>query len=168
LDQVSYIAEYNLQFYVPAPVAGKQPVKHAFSRADLDVRVVWKNNSGKDITESLEQFENGLVYQAEITLTAKNGYEFRADIPFAYKGGMVREQTSDSNDHPTSRTVHVKYIAATDVSPTPSAQKLTETDLTGYIPVPAAGGAPVSLFLAPQYAGSVQWKETNPPQGGYF
>jgi hypothetical protein len=98
-NQVSYITDYNLQSYVPVPVAGKQPVKQVGNRANIDVRVVWKNNSGKDITESLAKFENGLVYQAEITLTANEGYEFRPDKGFAYPAGNA---PTGNNSHASS------------------------------------------------------------------
>jgi hypothetical protein len=166
--QVPYIAEYNLQFYVPVPVAGKQPVKQVGSQAGMDVRAVWKNAGGEDITESLAVFENGLEYLAEIPLTAKNGYEFAGNIPFAYEGGMVRGQTSSDNDHPTKRTVHAEYLAVAGVSPAPPSRKVDQTDLTGHIPAPAAGEAPVSFFLAPQYFGSVQWRAAGTPAEGPF
>jgi hypothetical protein len=43
-----------------------------------------------------------------------------------------------------------------------------QTDLTSHIPAPAAGKAPVSFLLDPQYAGRVQWRADGIPAEGAF
>ncbi|MDR2103647.1 MAG: hypothetical protein LBP42_06050 [Treponema sp.] len=41
LPGITLITNYNLQTYVPIPVAGENPVREIRSRADLEVDAVW-------------------------------------------------------------------------------------------------------------------------------
>ncbi|MDR2102732.1 MAG: hypothetical protein LBP42_01370, partial [Treponema sp.] len=45
--RASYVSGYNLQTYVPVPVAGERPVTQVTNRADMDIRVMWKNEAGE-------------------------------------------------------------------------------------------------------------------------
>jgi hypothetical protein len=90
-----------------------------------------------------------LEYHAVITLTAKNDYEFAGDISFAYEGEMVREQTSDDNDHPTSRTVNVVYMAVTAFSPSLLPKGGTDRFDGTYTGSGRRQGAGVSVFDSP-------------------
>jgi hypothetical protein len=137
--------------YVPVPIAGEQPLKAVTNRADMDIAVIWRDKDGNDITESLILFELGAVYQADITLTAKNDYIFDPGLSFDYSADVVESQSCDDNTHYTSRIIHAVYKAAA------GPRTVDQTDLTGYIPKPAAGWVPVVSFAGPQYTGVVQW-----------
>jgi hypothetical protein len=147
------IAEYNLRVYVPVPAAGEAPVKSVTTRADMDITAEWKDGEGTDITESLEVFEEGGRYQAAITLAAKNGYAFDRAIPFAYREGVVENQSAADNSDPGMRTVLAVYRAAERLVPA------GRTDLTEYIPKPVGGAVPVMNFPAVEYAGHIQWEQ---------
>jgi hypothetical protein len=150
----SYISDYNLQVYVPVPVAGAAPVKAMVNRQDLDVSVVWKDAAGKDITESLTVFAEGEVYGADITLTAKDGYGFDPKLRFQYPAGTVESQPEDTAATDTRILSGVIYKAAGGVV------AISGEDLGLYIPRPAAGERPVVSFTAPAYTGTVEWAET--------
>jgi hypothetical protein len=156
ISELSIIAEYNLRSYVPVPVAGETPVKAVASRTDMDIAVVWKDDQGVDITESLTSFVQNRVYQADITLTAKNGYAFNEAMPFKYIPDDLVEVQPQNNIDPAARSLStVVYKPAQP--PKPIEEGL---DLTPYIPGPVTGATPVMSFGAPLYSGTVAWETT--------
>jgi hypothetical protein len=166
----SYIAVYNLQAYVPVPVAGMIPVKDVTNRGDMVIGVKWMDEGGNDITGSLDTFEQDTVYQAEISLTAKNSYIFDPAVNFTYHplGAVIIQP--DENTHVNSRVLTpVTYKAAA----VPAAI-LAVLDLTSYIPAPVTGGSPETSFYTGTYGGTVAWKTGGTPMpwgpflGGQF
>jgi hypothetical protein len=147
------VENYNLQDYVPVPAAGDRAVKAVTNRNDLGIEVVWKDAVGTDKPNEFDRFELGEVYQAEITLTAKNGYEFVQS--FEYPAGTINV-LNDDNSNADSSTLTVTYYQ------TQAPTMVTETNLAPYIPKPVTDGTPVSYFTAStnQYTGSVAWKKT--------
>jgi hypothetical protein len=152
------ITEYNLQAYVPIPVAGEKPVSRVKNRSDLEINVTWMNDYDEvEITEALlkDGFASGETYRAVITLTQKNVYFFDREIEFLYAPEAVVTQKSESPFHPGNRTILVVYKPARvgrDV--------LTEVDLSPYFPAPSIGAAPqkvLSLPVAPLFTGEVGW-----------
>jgi hypothetical protein len=155
VEAASIIAEYNLRIYVPIPVAGETPVK-AITRADMDIAVIWKDDQGLDITESLSAFVVNAVYQADITLTAKNGYTFDGGINFKYIPGDIVEVQPGDNSNPDIRS-----LSTVTYKPAQPPQPIDEDlDLTPYLPPPVTRATPVTSFAAPQYTGTVAWEET--------
>jgi hypothetical protein len=149
------IGSYDLQVYVPVPVAGAEPVT-TLNRGDLDVQAVWKDAEGSDITGALSRFAMGEVYQADITISAKNGWSFDSGLNFQYPAGSVAVQPGANGD-PSRRVLStITYRAA-------AAAKIIDhpIDLTELIPAPYAGGTPVTSFISPTlaYSGKVSWKE---------
>jgi hypothetical protein len=105
-EKGTYIVDYNLQTYVPAPVAGEQAVKLVTKRGDLEASVTWKDQDGNELP-ALGTFQADTVYQAEIELTPREGYLFNLAINFAYPLGKIADQ-SDNGGNPT-RIVTVIY-----------------------------------------------------------
>ncbi|MFP3090523.1 autotransporter adhesin family protein [Treponema sp. TIM-1] len=150
------IGNYDLQVYVPVPVAGAVPVT-ALSRGDLDLQAVWKDAGGNDISGSLTTFTAGEVYQADITISAKNGWSFDPGLNFQYPAGSVTTQPGPNSD-PSRRTLTtISYRAAE------AAKTIDQIDLSAYIPVPALGGTPVISFAGVQYTGTVEWAGDSGP-----
>ncbi|MFP3090522.1 hypothetical protein LQZ21_09375 [Treponema sp. TIM-1] len=150
------IGNYDLQVYVPVPVAGAVPVT-ALSRGDLDLQVVWKDAAGNDISGSLSAFTGGEVYQADITISAKNGWSFDPGINFQYPAGSVTTQPGPNSD-PSRRTLTtISYHAAA------AAKTIDLVDLSAYIPAPVLGGTPVISFAGIQYTGTVEWNGGSGP-----
>jgi hypothetical protein len=154
----NYILNYDLQSYVPIPAAGEAPVKALPDRRDLDVSVVWMDEGGNDITQKLKFFALGTVYQADITLTVKNGYSFDPDFHFAYSDGRVTTQPDENFDDGERVLSRVTYKAGEPPV------LIDDFNLTPYLAVPFAGATPVISFSAPKYTGVVTWS----PSGGIF
>jgi hypothetical protein len=152
-DTGMIVIDYNLGAYVPVPVAGETPVKTKTipARTDMDITVVWKDSAGADIINDFAVFTEGVVYQADITLTAMGGYAFDPEKPFTYREGTVESQTSENNSHSSSRTITVRY------KPTQPLWPVDLTDLTPYSPAPVTGAAGIGYFTAPQDSGVVAW-----------
>ena len=104
----SIVISYNLQNYVPVPVAGKAPITAVTNRADMEVRVRWMDGTGNLVPDSFAVFTLDAVYKAEITLTAKDGYSFDPAIGFAYPEGTVTGLTG-SNSGEKTRSLSVTY-----------------------------------------------------------
>jgi hypothetical protein len=117
-DPPGVVIDYNLQTYVPVPVMGAVPVQ-SLKRGDLEISVDWMDAEGQTPAESgLGAFEQGAVYQARITLSAKNRHAFDPEIPFAYSEWMVKRQ-DESRDREAEgkRFVTVTYYEASGVTP---------------------------------------------------
>jgi hypothetical protein len=133
---ITYIIDYNLQTYVPIPSAGQQAVTMVNNRGDLDLIVVWKDQSGNEIP-GLTVFAGNTVYKAEIKLTPKTGYGFDPYASFGYHPGKVTAQSDNMGD-PT-RIVTVTYNNSDEADIT----YVTDYNLQSYIPIPLAGEKPV-------------------------
>jgi hypothetical protein len=160
---IIYVTDYNLQSYIPIPLAGDEPVQSVTSREDVTITVTWKKENPPDSANfdpiSTGPFEAGAVYQAAIELRTKGDYRFRAQ--FDYPPGTVSGQTVQDTDSAV-RVFTVTYDAAR------TANVITDLNLTPYIPKPVGGIMPVSSFAGPQYMGTVTWKNTGNLQSGPF
>jgi hypothetical protein len=144
------IGDYDLQVYVPVPVAGAVPVT-VLSRGDLELQAVWKDAGGNDITAGLNAFNVGEVYQADITINVKNGWSFDPGLNFQYPGSSVTTQPGPNLD-PSLRALTTITYRAAEVAKT-----VDQADLSAYIPPPALGATPVISFGGVQYTGTVEW-----------
>jgi hypothetical protein len=149
-----FILNYNLQAYVQAPVRGAAPVKTIANRADMDITVVWKNKDGERLGDDFTVFVRDVVYTADITLTAREGYTF-APIPFRYYPETAVDVQPAENDDATRRVLTtIKYHKTAD----PNSLNPDGLNLSLRIPAPAGGASPVTSFYAGDYGGSVTWK----------
>ncbi|MDR1596453.1 MAG: hypothetical protein LBR99_01990, partial [Treponema sp.] len=150
------IVNYDLQAYIPIPTTGAVPVKTVSSRKDMDITVIWMDGtdeSGTDITESLELFEDGKIYRADITLTAKTGWVFDPNTLFAYPSEADTEQlTADDGTASDVRVLRVTY------NPTEAPQFVVGENLAQRIPAPVIGGTPVRSLSGAAYSGTVEWR----------
>jgi hypothetical protein len=157
---ITFITDYNLQNYVPIPLDGERPVRAIKTRTDIQVEVIWREfNSGDYFVIDSDDptpfyFDQGVVYQAEIKLTANPGYRFIQGRYFAYPDGTTAVPQGDQTD-PRVRSFIVTY------PPTMSPMVVNDLNLTPYIPKPTGGGTPVISFAGIQYTGIVSWKNTN-------
>jgi hypothetical protein len=136
-DDITYIADYNLQTYVPIPKTGEGPVILVDNREDLDIKVEWTDNAtGMKVLLPFERFEAGTVYQAEISVTVKSGYGFYPSMSFAYPDGKIAAQNDDLGT-PT-RIIRVTYNNSDDWDKT----FITDYNLQNYVLIPLAGEEP--------------------------
>ncbi|MDR2629476.1 MAG: hypothetical protein LBC60_00980, partial [Spirochaetaceae bacterium] len=152
------IGTYDLQVYVPVPVAGSEPVT-VLHRGDLDVQVTWKDAADNDLTGSLDSFQVGEVYRADITINTKKGWLFDPARNFQYPEGSVSIQPGPNADTLVRSLATVTYLA------TEAPKMVDQVDLSLYIPVPVLEATPVGSFWAEQYTGTVKWSggpETEP------
>jgi hypothetical protein len=159
---LDYIATYDLQAYVPIPTAGAVPVKNIENNRNITITAVWKDETGNGLPESFNAFVRGAVYQADITLSTKNGYVFDPEISFRYPEGMVDRQPEDDFSGETRALSTVTY------KPTEEPVYISAVDLTFYIPLPFMGGTPVTNFYSGTYGGMVGWKIGDTTLAGLF
>jgi hypothetical protein len=133
----TYITDYNLQSYVPIPNTGKPPVHAISNREDVEVKVLWKNAGGTEVPPPFKTFLGNTVYQAEITVAAKNGYGFYPAIAFVYPDGKITSQYDDLKK--STRHITVTYNNSDDADIT----FVTSYNLQKYVPIPLAGEKPV-------------------------
>ncbi|MFP3090231.1 right-handed parallel beta-helix repeat-containing protein [Treponema sp. TIM-1] len=157
---ITFITDYNLQSYIPVPMAGERPVRAVNTRVDMTVEVTWKAEQSPDSGTFVNIaapdafiFKLGAVYQADISLAAKPGYRFSAGKPFIYPDGTVITPHGSDTD-PDLRLMTVTYTA------TRTPTKINDFDLTPYIPKPIKGVMAVISFAGSQYTGTVIWKNT--------
>jgi hypothetical protein len=149
---ITYITDYNLQNYVPVPLAGEKPV-WTVDRPDIKVTAVWsEKDSSAPLDTSGGSFMLGAEYRADIRLTTKEGYRFIQGRNFTYADGPPVTPVTEAN--PDARRCEVTY------PPTMSPTVITDFNLTAYIPRPVSGAAPVVSFAGFQYTGIVNWKNT--------
>jgi hypothetical protein len=155
------VLEYNLQAYVPVPTTGAAPVTGA-NRPDLAVSVIWKDTAGAALGEGFGPFIRDTVYQADITLTAGDGYAFDPAFSFAYPEGTVEDQSLDDAAEDPGRQ-RVRFVTVTyKPADIPIPIRVEDLDLTNHIPAPVTGDSPVKNFSGVTYSGSVIW---DPPHG---
>jgi hypothetical protein len=160
---ITFITNYNLQSYVPIPLAGDKPVRSVTSRGDLAVTVDWEVKDPSNsymfvpfpapIVPAADRFDAGAVYRATIGLTAQTDYCFITTRDFEYPSGTVT--TPPGTDAGiTVRNLTVTYIA------TRIPTIINDLNLTTYIPKPLSGIMPVISFAGSQYTGTVSWKNS--------
>jgi hypothetical protein len=155
------VVDYNLQSYIPIPVAGKRPV-WSLTRSDLTIeKVAWEKRDVGGRFQPLPQdpaftFAADGVYRAAFTLTAQ-GYYFNPDIPFSYDPDLIEAQDSPDLDA-TQRRVSVTY------KQTSPAMVVPKYDLQDYVPVPVAGPARLS-YTREDLKVSVEWWQDT--KGGF-
>jgi hypothetical protein len=159
---ITYITNYNLQTYVPVPLAGEHPVWRIDTQEDMTVKVTWKGETspGSGIFTPLNPvdtssiFNLSVVYQAEISLETNEGYRFFADRNFAYADGTVVSPNGSETD-PEQRSFTVTY----GVTRAPTV--IDDFNLTPYITKPISGTTAVVSFAGPQYTGTAIWKDSD-------
>jgi hypothetical protein len=153
----SEVLDYNLQRYVPVPVAGEAPV--ALKQPDLALSVDWKDQDGAGIP-GLDRFEEGVQYRAIIHITAQGNWTFVKGYPFAYPPGAVESQEDIlASVSETMRVVSVVYQA------TEAPKTVTDLDLSGHISAPVTGATAMRSPVPGkenQYMGSVAWEVQDP------
>jgi hypothetical protein len=160
----TFITDYDLQSYVPIPMAGEKPVRRVDNRTDLSVVVVWKDETGNEITGEDFTFALGAIYQANITLTAATpDYLFSAAKNFVYNTIVQTQPGEDS-------AIDKRELSLITYKPTNAPADISDLNLTPYIPKPINSVTPVISFGGPQYTGVVRWKntETQAELGGPF
>jgi hypothetical protein len=143
-----FVTNYNLQSYVPIPLAGEEPVR-SVTRDDMTLTVDWNPSPAGN-------FELAAVYTADIRLSAADPYRFFAAKYFEYPAGTVTAPPDDDGG-PAERNLTVTYKAAG----TPMV--VNDLNLTSYVPKPANGVMGVTSFTGPQYTGIVSWEPTAGP-----
>jgi hypothetical protein len=158
----AYITDYELQNYVPIPKTGERPVS-VVNQGNLDIMVVWKDSAGTEISLPFDEFRSDTVYQAEIKLSAKDGYGFYPSTPFAYPDGKVSFQYDDLGE--PSRIIRVIYNNSDDADFT----FITDYNLQRYVPIPLAGEKPVrAVTNRLDLTVEASWKVEDPPNPGTF
>jgi hypothetical protein len=160
------VSNYNLYAYVPIPVEGASPVTAVEGRLDLEVSVVWMDESGNDITGTLDAFVRNAIYRAKITLTSKTGYTFDPGTSFQYYPPDAVETQSTDNS-PRVREISISYKRTT----VPIPEK--DLYLTYKVFAPVTGAMPVTEFFVPLlepylYRGSVEWSNDGGTHSGPF
>jgi hypothetical protein len=146
------ISDYNLQHYVPVPANGGTPVKSYTFQDKVEVSVVWMDETGADISESLKSFK-AEVYQANITLRTKEGYTFNTEKVFSYPKGAVTTQPVSNPDRSVWELSGVVYK-----QPAKQAKVITDFNLKGYIDdLVEKNHALPPVVKKSQYTGEIEW-----------
>ncbi|MFP3090415.1 hypothetical protein LQZ21_08825 [Treponema sp. TIM-1] len=152
---ITFITDYNLQNYVPIPLAGERPVRAVETRADMRVQAIWQVKTPTDFADiplDPVAFTLGAIYKADIRLTAKEGYRFIEGEKFAYPDGPDPSPIESTSN---TRRFEVTYL------PTMSPTVIDDFNLTSYIAKPVSGATPIMSFAGVQYTGIVNWKNTD-------
>jgi hypothetical protein len=158
---ITFVTDYDLQRYVPIPLAGEKPVRSVTGRLDLTIDAEWEvedpADSGGFAPISAGEgytFELGKVYRAAIRLRANSGYRFSAAKDFEYPPGAVQVQPNRDRDPADRGLTAITYQAAQ------AGRVISDFNLTRYIPRPVSGAAALTAFTGIQYTGTVIWKNT--------
>jgi hypothetical protein len=162
-NDITYIADYNLQTYVPIPKTGEGPITVVNNRGDLEVSVIWKDSAGTKIPLPFDRFLANTVYQAEIRITAKSGYGFYPSTPFAYPDGKITNQNDDLGS--STRIIAVTYNNSDDADIT----FITDYNLQNYVPIPMEGDEPVQRVASRgDVTVEADWEVEDPLSPGSF
>jgi hypothetical protein len=155
-DNSTFVADYDLQRFVPIPVAGEKVVKSIDYRGDFTASIAWSDIDGGTVGDV---FANAMEYQAVMTMTPRAGYEFDPSMSFTYHGDWVQSQTEAKGG--ASRTITVTYLNTDDHA------SIDHFDLS-YIPIPTVGGTPPLTYTTPTYfpysIDSISW---DPPDESF-
>jgi hypothetical protein len=155
---ITFIIDYNLQSYVPIPLAGEKPVRSVMSRGDVTVEAAWKVETSEVFVSipagDSYTFAKGAVYRADIWLTANSGYRFSTAKNFDYPAGTVDIPPGPDSGSDRRELSSVTYLPVKDPV------VITEFNLTPYIPRPINRAGAVTSFGGAQYTGTVSWKES--------
>jgi hypothetical protein len=155
---LTMVDDLDLTYKVPAPVTGGTPAEY-LSAPQYAGNVTWNPTMDGGL------FEKGVAYKATMTLMATSGFTF-ADVKDAFTH-EVSDQEPKTNLVNGVVTVTIEFPATTDRRVEP----VTDLDLTGKIPVPAAEDVPVWYFFppeSPQYTGYVVWSTSDLTASGLF
>jgi hypothetical protein len=148
------VTDYNLQQYVPVPVAGEAPVTK-LDLPNLSLVVQWKDMGGNPINPAA--FVEGAQYQAIIMLEAQGAWRFVKGHPFAYyPAESVAYQRDDF-----AYLLEDKRVVSVTYQTTAKVKAVTDLDLALHIPAPVTGETATWFILGngDEYMGSVQWRE---------
>jgi hypothetical protein len=152
-DAENFVVDYDLQRYVPIPVAGAAPVKELI-RPDLKLTARWMDGDGTLLDEEgFAAFAENETYQAELTLTAQDPYRFKTDCPFVYPPEAVAAVSPD----PAALDAEERILFVT-YHQTAGPKPVEDGDLTLRIPAPVAGAEAARDFGTAEYTGTVVWK----------
>jgi hypothetical protein len=156
---ITYITDYNLQNYVPVPMAGEKPVR-AHTPEGITVTAEWTEETNPGVYGTITGYADPdfsflprTVYRAEIELAAETGYRFSAVENFAYPNGVSAIPQGDGAAPAVRR-----FVAVYSATRTPTI--INDRNLTPYVPKPVIGTAGLIVFAASQYTGTVTWKNT--------
>ncbi|GHV66708.1 hypothetical protein AGMMS49928_02030 [Spirochaetia bacterium] len=147
------VSQLDLSGQVQAPIKDQTPSTTEINTAQYRGSVAWKKADGSTFTGA---FAAATAYQAELNLTAKDGFTFDgvAANSFTYTGATV---TNDAGNG-TSLTVIITFPETADVDTT-----VTDVDLTAYVTSPVKNATPDTvlhvLSTNAQYSGSVAWQD---------
>jgi hypothetical protein len=156
------IGNYDLQSYVPVPVAGEAPVRGVAARADMEITVDWRDEEYNPLGENYRFIEN-TVYMSQITLTARDGFAFAATNFKYYPEDAVDTQPKDDYNTKKRALSTITYKKTAD----PKNISTWDLDLTSRIPAPVGGASPITSFYAGSYGGTIVW-ETRGSTVGVF
>ncbi|AEF83505.1 hypothetical protein [Leadbettera azotonutricia] len=155
------VSNLNLTAFVTPPAKNEPPLAAGFSTAQYNGSLAWQTG-GEAFTGST--FAPAAVYEAVITLSAKNGYTFSGVGSFSYSGATLVSKTNNTGTE-IIVTITFPATAAADADTTVNALALDSL-----VTSPVKGSAPVSGTIdRTQYTGSVAWTDNggNPVTGNF-
>jgi hypothetical protein len=136
----------DLSGLIVAPSTGTAPDTASLDETQYTGAIAWQTEDGSAFEGAA--FAAGTVYQAVISLTAKNGYTFAGvgENSFSFSGATTTSNAADSG------TVTVLFPATT------AAMVVNALDLTALLATPVTGGTPVRTPIdEEQYTGAITW-----------
>jgi hypothetical protein len=160
------VNDFDLTALVPAPVNGESPDAEV-NTDQYTGTIHWKADD-TDLPDG-GKFEVGVVYKAEVTLTAAEGFTFEgvAADKFKHDGAVARGAVTNPAGNGTGLTVIITFPQAVPAA-------VSDFDLSGKFVAPRAGERPDSPIDGGQYTSAIEWKkdgaefEGNFAQGGKY
>ena len=149
------VTDLNLTGVINAPVDGEAPQRAVINREQFTGTIEWWT-AGALFAGAV--FEGGVIYEARIALTAREGYTFTGltTASFTHAG-------ADSiNFNPALGTLVIVFPAT--VGPA----IVDEVDLSALIMVPATGLTPQENITGVQFTGTIDWYDDTTPVTGAF
>ena len=158
-NELTKVSALALDGWVAVPVGDAEPNTEAIDAPQYTGTVAWRNADG---TAHTGAFAVGMVYQAVVTLTAKEGYTFTgvAANSFTYSGATAVANAADSG------RVTITFPAAEEPGDGPGGggtdKKVSALVLTGLVTAPVRGAQPVIAGIdTDQYTGTVAWQTSS-------
>ena len=158
-NELTKVSALALDGWVAVPVGDAEPNTEAIDAPQYTGTVAWRN---ADSTAHTGAFAVGMVYQAVVTLTAKEGYTFTgvAANSFTYSGATAVANAADSG------RVTITFPAAEEPGDGPGGggtdKKVSALVLTGLVTAPVRGAQPVIAGInTDQYTGTVAWQTSS-------